>query len=161
MYLDFEELICDHTRNTQEINAQALSLREQRGLILQLLYAIDSLDYQTSLAAVVDNLHKGFCIVINPTSFIYKSTAAIIEKREALDASVKPLLANWRFERLGICTRLILRIALWELQSTTTSPTIIINEAIELAKTFAEKDAYKFINGILDEFLKQNTQIAL
>jgi N utilization substance protein B len=38
---------------------------------------------------------------------------------------------------------------------TDTSPTIIINEAVELAKCFAEKDAYKFVNGILDEALKK------
>ena len=72
-----------------------------------------------------------------------------------LDEECKPLLSNWRFERLGMCTKLILRYALWELQTTDTNPTIVINEAIELAKCFAEKDAYKFVNGILDEALKK------
>ena len=32
---------------------------------------------------------------------------------------------------------------------------VAINEAIELAKCFAEKDAYKFVNGILDEAVKK------
>jgi N utilization substance protein B len=45
---------------------------------------------------------------------------------------------------------------MWELESRTVSHSIVLNEAIELAKCFAEKDAYKFINGILDEAVKAN-----
>ena len=40
------------------------------------------------------------------------------------------------------------------MRHTDTASTVIINEAIELAKAFSEKDAYKFINGILDEAAK-------
>ena len=78
-----------------------------------------------------------------------------VEMREELDSQIKPLLKNWKFERLGCCTRLILRLALWELKQPDSIPSIVINEAIELAKAFAEKDAYKFINGLLDEASKK------
>jgi N utilization substance protein B len=80
--------------------------------------------------------------------------AAVIDQRDTLDERIKPLLSNWRFDRLGVCTKLILRFALWELQEDKTPPSIVINEAIELAKCFAEQDAYKFVNGVLDEALK-------
>ncbi|HML19849.1 MAG TPA: transcription antitermination factor NusB, partial [Candidatus Dependentiae bacterium] len=60
----------------------------------------------------------------------------------------------WRFDRLGVCTKLILRLAVWELLHADEPHNIIINEAIELAKCFSEDDAYKFINGILDEAVK-------
>jgi N utilization substance protein B len=43
---------------------------------------------------------------------------------------------------------------LWELKKGDPAASIVINEAIELAKCFAEKDAYKFINGVLDESVK-------
>lgn len=66
-----------------------------------------------------------------------------------------PLLANWRIERIGVCTRLILRIAAWELLHTEIEPRVVINEAIELAKCFCERDAYRFVNGVLDEALKR------
>jgi N utilization substance protein B len=65
-----------------------------------------------------------------------------------------PFLHNWRFDRIGCCTKLILRFAMWELFYTDTPDSIVINEAVELAKCFSEKDAYKFINGILDEAIK-------
>jgi transcription antitermination protein NusB len=132
-----------------------LSKREKRSLIFHLLYAAEAFDYQVSLESVVDNFNRGFGLDIPFDSDVFLTVQSIIEKRELLDQECKPLLSNWRFERLGMCTKLILRFALWELQETDTNSTIVINEAIELAKCFAEKDAYKFVNGILDEALKK------
>lgn len=46
----------------------------------------------------------------------------------------------------------ILRIALYELQERAEIPyRVVINEALELAKTFGSSDSYKFINGVLDK----------
>lgn len=132
-----------------------LSRREKRSLIFHLLYAAEAFDYQSSLESIVDNFNRGFGLDIPFESDVFADAQAIIENRDNLDEECKPLLSNWRFERIGMCTKLILRYALWELQSTDTNPTIIINEAVELAKCFAEKDAYKFVNGILDEALKK------
>ncbi|MEX0940386.1 MAG: transcription antitermination factor NusB [Candidatus Babeliales bacterium] len=134
---------------------ESLSQRDKRSLIFHLLYAADSYDYQVSLESLVDNLNRGFELNIPLDSQIVTTAQNIIDNREALDEIYKPLLANWRFERVGVCTKLILRYAIWEMHHTDTHSNIIINEAIELAKCFAEKDAYKFINGILDEALKQ------
>ena len=80
---------------------------------------------------------------------------SIVDQRNKLDEEIVPLLANWRLDRLGCSTRLILRLAIWEMGNTDTASTVIINEAIELSKAFSEKDAYKFVNGILDEAAKQ------
>ncbi len=132
-----------------------LSLGDQRSLVFHLLYAADAFEYQVSLESIADNFGKGFDIIIPEQSQVFITAASIIEEREKLDAMLLPLLANWRFERLGVCTRLILRIGTWELLHTSTDSSVVINEAIELAKCFAEKDAYKFINGILDGFVKQ------
>jgi N utilization substance protein B len=81
-------------------------------------------------------------------------TQAVIDHRNDIDKIYEPLLTNWRFDRVSVCTKLILRLAVWELKHTDTDPRIIINEAIELAKCFAEKDAFRFINGILDKLIK-------
>jgi N utilization substance protein B len=131
-----------------------LSRREVRSLIFHLLYAMESFDYQVSLEALVDNFNRGFNLNITPDSEVLKVTQAIINKRDELDKIIKPVIINWRFERIGVCTKLIIRLALWELLNTDIAPNIIINEAIELAKCFSEADAYKFVNGILDELVK-------
>ena len=132
-----------------------LSRREVRSLILHLLYAMDAFEYDRSLNAIVDNFNRGFELTIPLESHVFKVADMIITKREELDSAIKPLLHNWRFDRIGVCTKLILRLALWELYNTPTSASIVMNEAIELAKCFAERDAYKFVNGILDEAVKK------
>ncbi|TET35536.1 transcription antitermination factor NusB [Candidatus Dependentiae bacterium] len=132
-----------------------LSRRDVRSLIFYLLYASESFDYQESLDAIVDNFNRGFDIDIPVDSEVVKVAQSVIDERDALDDQYKPLLSNWRFDRVGVSTKLILRFATWELLHTDTDSRIVINEAVELAKRFAEKDAYKFVNGILDRLIKE------
>lgn len=130
------------------------SRRDMRALAFHFIYAMDRSDYQVSLEDIIQNFRNGFNVEIDDDSLAVRMAQGAIEQHEELDELVKPLLHNWKLERLGCCTRLILRLALWELQQPDAIASIVINEAIELAKAFAEKDAYKFINGILDEASK-------
>ncbi len=149
----------NHDQNLEEINHPVsyndLSRREVRSLILHLLYAMDAFDYSISLESITDNFNRGFELAIPFDSEVFTIAKTVIDNRDALDETIKPLLHNWRFDRIGLCTKLILRLALWELHNTQTSANIVMNEAIELAKCFAERDAYKFVNGILDEAVKK------
>jgi len=138
------------------VSCDQLSSRDQRAVVFHILYALDADDYQSSVEAVVDSFCRGFLCSIDRTSSLYSMITAIVPARDNLDDVIKPLLHNWRFERVSISTRLILRIALWELMYTSTDAVIIINEAVELSKSFAESDSYKFVNGLLDEWLKRN-----
>ena len=56
---------------------------------------------------------------------------------------------EWSYDRIGLPEKVILRIALAELTLTDTPLKVIINEALDLAKAYGERDANKFINGIL------------
>lgn len=140
----------------QKESCDTRSIRDQRALILHLLYAADSFDYQVSLEAIVDNFSRGFDCVIEPSSALVTQAQAIIDARQELDEQIKPLLDNWKYERLGCMTRIILRMAVWELMHTQLDHSIVINEAIELAKGYAESDAHKFINGVLDKWVKEH-----
>ena len=131
-----------------------LSRREERSLIFHLLYAMESFGYEDSLESIIDGFNRGYDLDIPLESYVVQVTRSVIEQREELDKQLKPFFVNWRFDRIGMCTKLILRFALWELNETENSPSIVINEAIELAKCFSEKDAYKFINGVLNEAAK-------
>ena len=131
-----------------------LSRRDVRSLIFHLLYAADAFDYQQSLRSLVDNFNYGFDTAIPFDSELVTVTEAIIHNRQELEEIYVPFLSNWRVERVSVCTKLILLFGIWELKHTETDPRIIINEAIELAKCFAEEDAYRFVNGILDSIAK-------
>lgn len=136
------------------IHVDELSARDTRALLFQLLYTTDSFDNAVSLESIVDNYNRGFSVEIPFDSRVVQAVQDIMLHRDELDDYYKPLLSNWRIDRIGYCTRLILRFAIWELLYTDCNASIVINEAVELAKCFAEKDAYKFVNGILDEVAK-------
>jgi N utilization substance protein B len=132
-----------------------LSRRDIRSLIFHLLYAAESHEYNTPLLTIVDNLNRGFDLDIPFESEAVRVAHAVIEQRDLLDAQYTGLLANWRPDRVSVCTKLILRLGFWELMNTDIDSRIIINEAIELAKCFAEDDAYRFVNGLLDRGMKE------
>lgn len=69
--------------------------------------------------------------------------------------NIDPIIAeaaeHWRLERMNVIDRLILRLAVYEfLHEAGTPARVIINEALELARTFSTDDAVRFINGVLD-----------
>ena len=72
---------------------------------------------------------------------------------------IDPLIAetaeHWRPSRMAALDRLILRLAIGEFLHGETPRNVVINEALELAKTFSGEDSAKFINGILDAVKKK------
>ena len=126
----------------------------RRALIFNLLYAADAHNYESSLESIAENL--SICLDCNIDNDIFQEAKSIIEDKDSIDQKIRPFISsNWKPERISVITRLILRFGAWELINTDLSSAIVINEAVELAKCYAERDAYKFINGILDEFNKK------
>lgn len=75
---------------------------------------------------------------------------AIRDKEENIVA-INGKLKDWDFVRLGFVEQAILLLALGEYAFADVERTVIINEAVELAKEFGDADAYKLINGVLDQ----------
>ena len=68
-----------------------------------------------------------------------------------LDPVIVEAAEHWRIERMNVMDRLILRLAVYEfLHEPATPSRVIINEALELARTFSDENSVRFINGILD-----------
>ena len=61
----------------------------------------------------------------------------------------KYLKKGWTFDRLGQMEKAILLIATCELLESDIPNKIIVNEAVNNAKTFCDDQSYKFVNGIL------------
>jgi N utilization substance protein B len=73
-----------------------------------------------------------------------------------IDPLITEAAEHWRLERMNVMDRLILRLATYEfLHQPETPGKVIINEALELARTFSGDDAVRFINGILDAIRKK------
>jgi N utilization substance protein B len=61
---------------------------------------------------------------------------------------------NWKLTRMSAIDRNVMRIALYELIGTTAPTKVILNEAIELAKTYGSENSGRFVNGLLDGLAK-------
>jgi N utilization substance protein B len=72
-----------------------------------------------------------------------------------IDELLRTHAQNWRVERMAVIDRLVLRLGAYELVADPeTPPKVVINEAIELARTFSGEDAAAFVNGVLDAIRK-------
>ncbi len=76
--------------------------------------------------------------------------ARVVPVVDDLDRDIASAVEHWRYERVGLVERTILRLALYELQYGKTPPKVVINEAVRLAHWFAGESAPRFINGVLD-----------
>ncbi|MBA3269258.1 MAG: transcription antitermination factor NusB, partial [Acidobacteria bacterium] len=73
------------------------------------------------------------------------------DNQPALDGYITDAAQNWRVERLAVIDRLLLRLAIHELlERPGTPPRVVIDEAIELARSYSGDEAAKFVNGVLD-----------
>lgn len=79
-----------------------------------------------------------------------------VGRLDAIDPLIAETTERWRPERMAVLDRLILRMAICELlRDPATRPAVVINEALELARTFSTEEAVKFINGMLDAVRKK------
>jgi N utilization substance protein B len=75
---------------------------------------------------------------------------------EGIDPLIADMAEHWRLSRLALIDRLILRMAVYELQhEPDTPPAVVIDEALELARTFSGEEAVRFVNGVLDGIRKR------
>jgi len=73
-----------------------------------------------------------------------------LRELETIDERIKTRAEHWRIERMAIVDRNVLRLAVYEFLYEETPHTVIINEALEIARRFSTFEATQFINGILD-----------
>ena len=73
-----------------------------------------------------------------------------------IDGILRAHAQNWRIERMAVIDRLVLRLGVYELLAEPATPSkVVINEAIELARTYTGDEAVGFVNGVLDAVRKE------
>ncbi|MBQ9909523.1 MAG: transcription antitermination factor NusB [Treponema sp.] len=81
--------------------------------------------------------------------------AGTIENIEKIDETIKTHLTNWDFNRVNKVTLAILRMSVYALLFTKdVDSSIVIDEAIDIAKNYGPDDSYRFVNAILDNIKK-------
>ena len=116
--------------------------REAREQALLLLYEaeIRSLGAEAMVADVG----------VEPDEYTAEVLAGVEANQERLDQLLGERTGDWPIHRLGAIDRAVLRLAVWELTERPDIPTaVVLNEAVELAKTYGTDDSGSFVNGVL------------
>ena len=86
---------------------------------------------------------------------LIKILKGVTKNQKDIDLNINDNLIGWSLSRIDSVSRAILRSALYELRECNDIPVkVIINEYIEISKSFFEGDEPNFINGILDKISK-------
>ena len=84
---------------------------------------------------------------------LVKGTIARVEE---IDRLLAAHAQHWRVERMAVLDRLVLRLAAYELLAEPDTPAkVVINEALELARTYSGEESVAFVNGVLDAVRKE------
>lgn len=78
-----------------------------------------------------------------------------VARLKEIDLMIQRHTRHWRLKRMAAVDRNILRLAVFEFLSDARTPgTVVINEALEIAKKFSTQDSAQFVNGVLDSIKK-------
>ena len=127
--------------------------RKARELTLKALYAYDIAE--TDPEQVAGDIISPSLIKPEAKRFSLSLFFKVVENIEQIDDLVKDHAISWDFSRIASIEKNILRMGICEFLFFDDIPsTISIDEAIELAKKYAEKDSKNFVNAVLDSILK-------
>ncbi len=126
-----------------------------REYALRILYQFDI--NKTDLSIILDENFKFDNINLDIKEFAYSIIKGTIKNLEEIDKIIAKYAQNWSVKRMAVIDRNILRMAIFELLFLKDiPPKVSINEAIELAKKYGDKNSGRFINGILDKIFNNS-----
>ena len=132
--------------------------RRARELALQLLY-----QYEVTGAApehMQANLEDWGGATETTRDFADRLLRGALAHLDEIDGELTQQTAHWRLERLAAVDRNILRLAMFELLFQQETPhAVVIDEAIEIAKKYGAEESARFVNGVLDGFVKRRASV--
>lgn len=130
-----------------------------RIIALQTLYEQDFRreceDVSFDLKQVLKRNIDRYAAMVDDRDFIVELVNGVDTKRAELDAILQPVAPDWPIDQIARMDRIVLRIGAYELLfGSNVPPKVVINEAVELAKSFGGDNSSKFINGVLGTVLR-------
>lgn len=126
--------------------------REARERALVALYQMDIIKVNPEEALLL----RYSTDEVKPIPLSVQLVKGVVENIGSIDEIIKKHSKEWDIGRFSNIDRNILRMAIYEIHHMEKIPyKVSINEAVELAKTYSTEEAYKFINGILAQVVKE------
>jgi N utilization substance protein B len=134
--------------------AQANSRHRMREMAMQVLFLWDTQGSADEQAARQVTHDASDDVALRQQAV--EMAGAAWEQRDAADRWVGRLAPQWPPNRQPGVDRAILRLAVWEMINTATPPKVVLDEAIELAKSYSTELSARFVNGVLDAVLREH-----
>ncbi len=81
-----------------------------------------------------------------------------VRRLKDIDKIIQQHTKHWRLNRMAAVDRNVLRLAVYEFLSESKTPeTVVINEALDIARKFSTQESAQFVNGILDSIKNELT----
>jgi N utilization substance protein B len=136
---------------------KVMNRRKSRETAMKLLFemSINKEDYKDILESFKE--HTDINMEEIDMEYLTKVLSGVQERRNEIDSKIEQYLVNWKLNRLSKIDLAILRICTYEILFETDIPnTVSVNEGIELAKKYSEEKSFQFINGVLDNIIKES-----
>ncbi len=125
-----------------------------REVALKVLYQIDLTDGDA--LQVLSDFWRAYPEEKPVRDYATRLVRGVVENRLPLDRLLSTYAENWDIKRMAVIDRNILRIGEFELLYVkNVPPKVAINEAIEIAKRYGNRDSGGFVNGILDRVARE------
>jgi len=122
--------------------------RSGREAALQMLFQMEAAE--TSAEQTIALFWRSFEAEPEGKSYADEIVRGFDGSRAEIDAAITAASENWRLERMTRLDRNLLRLGAWELMKRRDVPSpVILDEAVELAKSFGTAESSAFVNGVL------------
>ena len=118
-------------------------------------------DKKFNLDAVLERNISRYEATVDDKAFIKRLVKGVVKHRDDLDKALQPLAPDWPIAQIARMDRVVLRMGMYELTYESDVPAkVVINEAVELGKSFGNDNSSKFVNGVLGTALRHRTEDA-
>lgn len=118
--------------------------------LYELDFRVDAKEVDLDKKAVLKRNIDRYSEVVDDKEFIASIVEGVQERQQELDAIIQPIAPDWPLSQIARIDRAILRLGVYELKyGKSVPPKVVINESVELAKSFGADNSSKFVNGVL------------
>ena len=134
--------------------------QRSRQVALQTLYANDLVEHtepagDNSIEEVFERVAQNFDLPPGARDFALKLVCGTVSELPKIDALLSANAINWKISRMAAVDRNVLRLGIYELTQTDTPVSVVLDEAIQLARRFGAESSPGFVNGVLDAVARQ------
>jgi len=134
--------------------------QRSRQAALQTLYARDFAGPRqaggvSDVEELFERVAQNFDLPLGARDFALKLVCGTVAELSEIDHLLAANAINWKISRMAAVDRNVLRLGIFELTRTDTPVSVILDEAIQLARRFGGESSPGFVNGVLDAVAKQ------